>query len=67
MTTVGGPNGRGPRFLEPAEPPIATPLIAHVFAFERFHRYAMKTERRLFLSQSVKDNYTLSNKSGFVY
>src|SRR6218665_3654558 len=26
MTTVGAPNGRGPRFLEPAEPPIATPL-----------------------------------------
>jgi len=22
----GAPNGRGPRFLEPAEPPIATPL-----------------------------------------
>ena len=27
MNTVGAPNGRGPRFLEPAEPPIATPLI----------------------------------------
>ena len=26
MTTVGTPNGRGPRFLEPAELPIATPL-----------------------------------------
>jgi len=26
MNTVGAPNGRGPRFLEPAEPPIATPL-----------------------------------------
>ena len=26
MTTVGAPNGRGPRFLEPADPPIATPL-----------------------------------------
>ena len=23
---VGAPNGRGPRFLEPAEPAIATPL-----------------------------------------
>src|SRR6218665_568071 len=27
MTTVGAPNGRGPRFLEPAEPPIAMPLV----------------------------------------
>jgi len=27
MTMVGAPNGRGPRFLEPAEPPIATPLL----------------------------------------
>ena len=26
---VGAPNGRGPRFLEPAEPPIATPLLPH--------------------------------------
>ena len=26
MTTVGGPYRSGPRFLEPAEPPIATPL-----------------------------------------
>jgi len=26
MTTVGAPNGRGPRFLEPAEPSIAMPL-----------------------------------------
>ena len=26
MITVGAPNGRGPRFLEPAELPIATPL-----------------------------------------
>jgi len=26
--TVGVPNGRGPRFLEPAEAPIATPLHA---------------------------------------
>src|SRR6218665_372527 len=24
--SVGAPNGRGPRFLEPAEPAIATPL-----------------------------------------
>jgi len=28
MITVGAPNGRGPRFLEPAEPPVATPLCA---------------------------------------
>jgi len=28
MTTVGAPNGRGPRLLEPAEPPIAAPLSA---------------------------------------
>jgi len=28
MTMVGAPNGRGPRFLEPAEPPIATPLTS---------------------------------------
>ena len=27
MTTVGALDGRGPRFLEPAEPPIATPLL----------------------------------------
>src|SRR6218665_3826981 len=25
--SVGAPNGRGPRFLEPAEPAIATPLL----------------------------------------
>src|SRR6218665_564267 len=25
----GPPNGRGPRFLEPVEPAIATPLIVH--------------------------------------
>ena len=29
MTTAGAPNGRGPRFLEPAEPPIAT-LTANI-------------------------------------
>src|SRR6218665_663299 len=26
--SVGAPNGRGPRFLEPAEPAIATPLLS---------------------------------------
>src|SRR6218665_3380348 len=28
--SVGAPNGRGPRFLEPAEPAIATPLSAYL-------------------------------------
>jgi len=41
-------------------------LIAHGFACERLHRYAMKTDQRLFLLRSEKHNSVLSNKSGLV-
>lgn len=36
MTTVRAPNGRGPQFLEPAEPPIATPLMLPYFSLHGF-------------------------------
>src|SRR6218665_681319 len=31
----GAPNGRGPRFLEPAEPAIATPLSPYLYTQRR--------------------------------
>ena len=34
---VGAPNGRGPRFLEPAEPAIAIPLDVGLLYGQPYH------------------------------
>src|SRR6218665_1321809 len=40
----GAPNGRGPRFLEPAEPPIPTPLFQLLLMQHSFHHIVIACE-----------------------